>query len=54
MRAIEGREGKRHALGRRRRNRATEVRESEELMGVVSIYNFYMVQRQVYKEGNGF
>lgn len=47
MRAVEGRVGERHVLGRRR-NLAMEVREGEELMDVVSNYSFCMVQRQLY------
>ena len=49
MRVVEGREGERHVLGRRRRrNQVMEVRESEELMDVVYNYSFCMVQRQLY------
>ena len=49
MRVVEGREGERHVLERRRRrNQVMEVRESEELMDVVYNYSFCMVQRQLY------
>lgn len=48
MRVVEGREGERHVLERRRRrNRVMEVRESEELMDVYN-YSLCMVQRQLY------